>query len=500
MRGRAMSGIFLSYSRADRPLAQVVAEALEAEGFTVWWDKILRAGQTYDEVTETMLRESSVVVVLWSHTSVKSKWVRAEATLGQRNAVVVPAMIEDAERPIMFELTQSANLVGWEGDRSDPNWQGLVADIKRVLDPADAVAPPPPSDATPQADATIENTFWTTIQDTSDPSELEAYLKRYPDGHFSDLARSRLKALVGTAAPVAAAPAPAASAPEPATKPIAPAPPAKKSGSKIPLLIAALLVLGGAGFAATQFLPLDDDTTSATDVVAAPPPVASCDYCPDLTVIPSGSFEIGSPDSEPGRVGNEGPQKRIQFAEFEMSTTEITGREWAACVEDGPCSAKRGADDQPVGSVSWNEAVAYTRWLSDKSGRSYRLPSESEWEYAARAGTVSAYWWGDRFTDGQAVSGQVAAADAGAANPFGLIGMLGNVREWTQDCYINNYTQLPGNGGAMQSGNCNLRSLRGGSYKHGAGEHRAANRARQAPGTKDPSVGFRVVVSAPSDD
>lgn len=107
-----MASIFLSYSRADRPKAQAVAEALMAEGLTVWWDKVLRAGQTYDEVTEGMLREADVVIVLWSATSVKSKWVRAEATLGQRSSVLIPAMIEEAERPIMFELTQSADLIG----------------------------------------------------------------------------------------------------------------------------------------------------------------------------------------------------------------------------------------------------------------------------------------------------------------------------------------------------------------------------------------------------
>ena len=89
-----MASIFLSYSRADRPKAQIIAEALSAEGFEVWWDKVLRAGETYDEVTETRLRDADAVIVLWSTVSVKSKWVRAEATLGQRTSVLIPAMIE----------------------------------------------------------------------------------------------------------------------------------------------------------------------------------------------------------------------------------------------------------------------------------------------------------------------------------------------------------------------------------------------------------------------
>lgn len=145
-----MASIFLSYSRADRPKAQQIAETLQAEGFSVWWDKVLRAGQTYDEVTEGMLRDADVVIVLWSTVSVKSKWVRAEATLGQRTSVLVPAMIEDAERPIMFELTQSADLIGWDGDRNDPRWKEFVADVSRA---AEQSVPPPEAAPAPASPA-----------------------------------------------------------------------------------------------------------------------------------------------------------------------------------------------------------------------------------------------------------------------------------------------------------------------------------------------------------
>lgn len=488
-----MSGIFLSYSRADRPVAQIVAEALKAEGFIVWWDKVLKAGETYDEVTENMLRESSVVVVLWSHTSVKSKWVRAEATLGQRNAVVVPAMIEDAERPIMFELTQSANLIGWQGDRADPNWQSFVADIRGVIQPGETEVPANAPAAGEPMDATIENTFWTSIQDTSDPSEFEAYLKRYPQGHFSELARSRLSALTAPAepAPVAAPAIPTQAPPQAVGEP-------GRAGSKIPLLVGGLLVLGAAIFGVMQLLPTRESTDIAEEAPEVAAPVDTCSVCPALTAVPAGTFTIGSPDNEPGRIGNEGPQKSITLSGFEMSTTEITGADWAACVDDGACAAKRGDAAAPVASVSWAEADTYARWLSGKSGRAFRLPSEAEWEYAARAGTETAYWWGEQFSQGQTASGSAAQADAWPANSFGLIGMLGNVREWTQDCYVNNYLNLPADGSALQSGNCQLRVVRGGSFKHGAGEHRAANRARNEIDTRDPALGFRVVVSQAS--
>jgi len=201
-----MASIFLSYSRADRPKAQVVAEALTAEGFSVWWDKVLRAGQTYDEVTEGMLRDADVVVVLWSTVSVKSKWVRAEATLGQRTSVLIPAMIEEAERPIMFELTQSADLVGWDGDRNDPRWKEFVIDIRRAAEHAKppAAAPVPPAAPGQAADMTMELTFWSSVKDSGDKADFEAYLKRYPDGHYSDLARNRIAAMSRAEAKAAA--------------------------------------------------------------------------------------------------------------------------------------------------------------------------------------------------------------------------------------------------------------------------------------------------------
>jgi hypothetical protein len=213
-----MAAIFLSYSRADRPKAQVFAEALAAEGFSVWWDKVLRAGQTYDEVTEGMLRDADVVVVLWSTVSVKSKWVRTEATLGQRTSILIPAMIEDAERPIMFELTQSADLIGWDGNREDPRWKEFVLDIRRAVEhatPAEA-KPSAPLPAPGQAgDMTMELTFWTSVKDSRDQADFEAYLKRYPDGHYSDLARNRIAAIARAETKPAPPPPPPPSPPPP---------------------------------------------------------------------------------------------------------------------------------------------------------------------------------------------------------------------------------------------------------------------------------------------
>jgi len=140
-----VTDIFLSYNREDQARAKLFADAFAAQGFDVWWDVGLRAGEAYDEVTETALRTAKAVVVLWSQRSVQSRWVRAEATLADRNKTLVPCMIEPCERPIMFELTQTAELSHWSGAVQDPAWQAFLADVTRFVGAAPRPAPPPPA-------------------------------------------------------------------------------------------------------------------------------------------------------------------------------------------------------------------------------------------------------------------------------------------------------------------------------------------------------------------
>jgi TolB-like protein len=126
----ASPDIFLSYNREDQAVAKRFAEAFEAEGFSVWWDVTLRSGEAYDQVTEEALRTAKAVVVLWSQRSANSRWVRAEATLADRSRTLVPARIEPCDLPIMFELTQTADLSHWQGDRCDPTWVTFLADVR----------------------------------------------------------------------------------------------------------------------------------------------------------------------------------------------------------------------------------------------------------------------------------------------------------------------------------------------------------------------------------
>jgi TolB-like protein len=130
--------IFLSYSREDQTTARRFAEGFGRAGFTVWWDATLDAGQAYDEVTEKALQEAKAVVVLWSKASVASRWVRAEATQANENQTLVPVMIEACKRPIMFELTHTADLSHWTGDRHDKAWQSYLAGLRRFVDKGEA--------------------------------------------------------------------------------------------------------------------------------------------------------------------------------------------------------------------------------------------------------------------------------------------------------------------------------------------------------------------------
>jgi TolB-like protein/tetratricopeptide (TPR) repeat protein len=136
-----LADIFLSYSREDQATARRFAQAFEREGFSVWWDATLHSGEAYDQVTEKALREARAVVVLWSKKSVDSRWVRSEATTGDRNKTLVPVMIEPCLRPVMFELTHTADLSHWNGSPNDREWQAYLEDVRRFIARGDPVQP-----------------------------------------------------------------------------------------------------------------------------------------------------------------------------------------------------------------------------------------------------------------------------------------------------------------------------------------------------------------------
>src|SRR5689334_5721366 len=151
VRGNCVSGhdIFISYCREERPVARRFAECFADEGFSVWWDAQLHSGETFDEVIERELRAAKAVVVLWSPRSVASRWVRAEATLADRQNKLVPVTIEACDRPIIFELTHTSDLSHWDGSTTDPSWRTLIKDVDRLVSRNAGAAPAAP--ATPRA-------------------------------------------------------------------------------------------------------------------------------------------------------------------------------------------------------------------------------------------------------------------------------------------------------------------------------------------------------------
>ncbi len=223
-------------------------------------------------------------------------------------------------------------------------------------------------------------------------------------------------------------------------------------------------------------------------------PFRDCERCPEMVTVPAGAFEMGSPAGERDRRANEGPQRKVTIARpFAVGRFEVTFEEWEACLLDGGCDRWPGDQGwgrgkRPVIDVSWDDAGRYVAWLSKRTGHPYRLLSEAEWEYVARASTVAAAA-GDR---------TLPVSDGSfRPNPFGVAGMLGNVWEWVADCANPGYADpdAPSDGRAWETGNCALRGLRGGSYLTAPRGLRPAARSFFPAQRRDINVGFRVATS-----
>jgi len=266
-----------------------------------------------------------------------------------------------------------------------------------------------------------------------------------------------------------------------------------------------------------------------------------CDVCPEMVTVPAGTFQMGSPSYEEGRNEVEGPVHQVTIPrDFAVGKYEVTKAEYAAFVsatgyaggsscrtdEGGKWEDRSGrswrdpgfrqSERDPAVCISWDDARAYTEWLTRQTGKAYRLLSEAEWEYAARAGTTTARSWGSdsasacgyanvHDSTSKSVNGftwenhacddgvaQTAAAGSYQANAFGLHDMLGNVWEWTADCWNDSYAGAPSDGSAWTGGNCEKRVLRGGSWVSEPRDVRSAYRIRLGSGGRSNGLGFRV--------
>ena len=252
-----------------------------------------------------------------------------------------------------------------------------------------------------------------------------------------------------------------------------------------------------------------------------------CEHCPEMVVIPAGEFVMGSPLSESGHT-DEKPQHKVTIASsFAVSKFEVTFDQWDACTAAGKCPQANddgyGRGNYPVINVSWNDAKSYVAWLSESTGATYRLLSEAEFEYVARAGTTTHWFWGapeaswgsskacdfanlhdeagkdahpmyvwshHKCNDGY---GENAPTGKYQPNPFGLHDILGNVREWVEDCHQIGYEGAPTDGAVRaHSGACEKRVVRGGAWVDGGSTARSAYRYAEAEDFRNYQVGIRV--------
>jgi len=228
--------------------------------------------------------------------------------------------------------------------------------------------------------------------------------------------------------------------------------------------------------------------------------------CPEMIVAPAGDFVMGSPETEEGRFDAEGPQHKVAISRpFAVSRFDVTSADWDACVSGGGCpqvgANAAGRGNKPVTNVTWDEAKQYAGWLAQLTGQPYRLLTEAEWEYAARAGTTTAYFWGDEVGDGNANCDgcgsewdkrETSPVGSFKPNAFGLHDMAGNVWQWVQDCYHVDYQGAPTDASAWISGDCGRHVVRGGSWVDGPQFLRSANRLRFSSVFRIRILGFRV--------
>jgi formylglycine-generating enzyme required for sulfatase activity len=331
-----------------------------------------------------------------------------------------------------------------------------------------------PKDSTDQ----YEIAFWDSIKDSTHASDFEAYLQAYPNGRFAPLARARIARL--QAGGTSAAPTTSTSAKTTATH--------TTTTSK-------------AETTTTQKAPPAASVQKPAAATTEAREIKDCANCPPLVSISPGTFTMGS---TAGDASERPPHAVAISAPYAIGKTEVTLEQWNACADAGACPriANEGAaKGSPIRDVSWDDAQAYVKWLSKTTGKSYRLPTEAEWEYAARGGTATPYWWGTQMKKGNAdckecgepwSNAAPAKAASFAPNPYGLYDMNGSVWEWVADCWHNSYKGAPADGRAWDEPNCRMRVIRGGSWRNGASYMLSSTRFKYDAGVRDGENGFRV--------
>lgn len=571
-----MADIFLSYASQDRDRVRPLVQAFERQGWSVWWDRRIPPGKTWHQIIQEALDDCKCVVVVWSQHSIKSEWVIVEAEEGKARGALIPVLIDEVRPPLSFRLIQAARLIDWQGEAAHSEWEFLLDTIKgiigtpelaqevtrqapRVDEPAASSEPVIELHAeTPLSAAGGPATALPVEPDREPPTPPVAV----PINRFSPPREMRPTAPINDE-PVSP---PVRTVPAAQDKPVA-APP-KLTGKNErgtlrrsePLTIPKRLLLMGSGAVVLISIVLmiwrgsssNDKAGGETPATSSGSASALASYEFDVVALdargkvterrrgqarystedlggnvrlemvelPGGTFMMGSPGNLASPYTDEGPQHQVMVKPFQIGKFEVTQAQWRAVAGLPKVTLDLNAEpshfkgnDLPVEQVSWNETVEFCERLSRKTGKQYRLPSEAEWEYAARAGTTTPFAFGKTITPefvnyngnypyasvskGEYRAKTVAVGSLGIANAFGLFDMHGNASEWCQDVWHDNYNGALTDGLAwLSGGDSNHRVRRGGSWEYGGEACRSAIRSKGAPGDRNSSTGFRVVLAA----
>ena len=482
-----MADIFIIYSPPNRGAAKALAGHLNDLGYSVWWGRDIEGSPLFNQVIEGAIQDAKVVIVLWSRHSVESEWVCFLTSMAFGYGTLVPVTIEkDVDPPQQFITIPTLNLADTKSIVDSIGYKKLIRDLRTKISRDDAGGV--------DASAKAANSY------DKQAKPDDAVLRR-----TQSQGEAQVQATVFHPPQL----------PSQISKAAAPHVAWKHYASSLLWGMVLISVVVGVYFV---LAPGDNSILAVvtkphvekTDSNKYKPGEVFRDSLkeggegPEMVVIPAGKFRMG--DVQGSGIDRERPVHEVHIKEpVAMGRYEVTFEEYDRFAKstgrEMPLDNHWGRSNRPVISVSWNDAVAYAIWLSEQTGKQYRLPSEAEWEYAAKAGTETDYWWGNDigennvncdFCGSQGEGKQTAPVGSFKPNPFGLYDTAGNLKEWVQDCWDYNYNNAPSDGSAWEPENCRLRVLRGGWWGVGAWNARSSQRDREVPDFRSASVGIRL--------